>query len=127
MTGNHALAPPIPAAAEDADDPGRRFARLAGALALVERLAGMESPLEDRASAEDIAAGYGRATPIARRRFDALASETATFSAAGMEILLRQRTAGRGDCRAAARRLAAEIAAALAAMAALVARRGPAA
>ncbi len=60
---------------------------------------------------------------ITRRRFDALAAETAAFSAAGIEVLLRQRSARGGDCRAAAAQLAAEMRAAIAAMLQVIARR----
>lgn len=58
---------------------------------------------------------------ISRRRFDAIAAETAAFAAAGIEVLMRQRAA-RGECRVAASRLAGEMRAALGEMEALARR-----
>lgn len=88
-----------------------RLARLAEVLALVERLSGeagapiMIGPHLDSA--------YASAGPIARRRFDALAAETAAIAATGIEILLRRNDDAGGDRRPAARRLAVEMRAAI--------------
>ncbi|XHS02504.1 hypothetical protein ACFB49_41230 [Sphingomonas sp. DBB INV C78] len=67
------------------------------------------------------AAAYPSLGAISRRRFDAIASETAAFAAAGIEVLMRQRAA-RGECRVAASRLAGEMRAALGEMEALARR-----
>ena len=85
-----------------------------GALALVARLSGdaqAAPPVPANAAAD-----YAMAGPIARRRFDALATETAAFAAAGIEILLRQRSTRGGDCRVAAAQLATEMRTAMTAM-----------
>jgi hypothetical protein len=71
-------------------DPGRQLAQLRELLRLVERIAGHE-PHEDDAQLDDAArlsAAYARALPVAQRRFEALAGETATWAAAGVEALL---------------------------------------
>ncbi|ARS28006.1 hypothetical protein [Sphingomonas sp. KC8] len=104
-----------------ADGPDERFARLAGALALVARLSGDAQAAPPVPA--DAAADYAMAGPIARRRFDALATETAAFAAAGIEILLRQRSTRGGDCRAAAAQLAAEMRTAMTAMMQVIERR----
>ena len=105
-----------------ADGPDERLAQLSGALALVARLAGDDAPSVPLPA--DVATAYSAARPIARRRFDALAAETAAFSAAGIEVLLRQRAGGSGDCRAAAARLASEMRTAISAMLQAIDRRG---
>lgn len=103
--------PPFPA--PPSDEPGRHVAQLREALALVERLAGRagqtdESELDEAAR---ISAGHDRASPITRRRFDALAAESAVWTASGVEALL---AAGDHPPRAAAARLADSIRATLA-------------
>lgn len=104
-----------------ADGPDKRLAQLAGALALVARLAGDDgAPLPAPA---DVTTAYAAAGPIARRRFDALAAETAAFAAAGIEVLLRQRAARGGDCRAAAAHLASEMRTAMTIMTQVIERR----
>ena len=91
-------------------DAGHEIAQLRHVLALVEELAGRGTSQRcpDAALAEgaDISGIYLNALPIVRRRFDALAAETAAWSAAGVEALLRA-----GDLRApaAARQLADEL------------------
>lgn len=112
--------PPFPAA--PAGDPGRDIAQLREALALVERLAGRPSPggeagLDDAAM---ISAGHDRASPIARRRFDALAAESIAWTTTGIEALL---AAGDRPPRTAAIRLADSIRAALHELRALTAQR----
>ena len=95
-------------------DAGRQLAQLRHVLSLVEELAGRASAgaggddaLEEGARVSSI---YWDALPIKRRRFDALAAETVAWSAAGVEALL---SAGEKRSRAAARRLADELQAAL--------------
>lgn len=110
-------APPSPAA--DGPDPGRQVAQLREALRLVERLAGEERG-PDRALDEAalISVAWEAALPVSRRRFEALASETALWAAAGVEALL---AAGDGGApRAAAARLARQLDSALEELAALL-------
>lgn len=115
-----------------------RLARLVEVLVLVERLSGEPGPpipvgpyLED---------AHAAAGAIARRRFDALAAETAAVAATGIEILLREydgnvrdgsgerreegrQGAGARDRRPAARRLAIEMRIAIDELMRLIARR----
>ena len=101
-----------------AADPVDRTAELRHVLSLVERIAGRKaSPLADKAldEAARVSSAYGEAHSIVQRRFDALAAETAAWAAAGVEALV---SAGEGDPpRAAAGRLADELARALRQMA----------
>ena len=96
-------APPTPASA--GPDPGRQIAQLREALRLVERIAGEERG-SDRAldEAARISGAYDIALPVVQRRFEALASETALWAAAGVEALLAAGSAN--PSRAAAARLA---------------------
>lgn len=95
-------APPVSPAA--GSDPGRQLAQLREALRLVERLAGRESVAEAGLDeAATLSAAYDRALPVAQRRFDARAAESAIWAAAGVEALL---AAGEPAPRAAAARLA---------------------
>jgi hypothetical protein len=87
-------------------DGGRQLDQLRRVLALVEELAGrptLPSALDEGAQTSGV---YSEALPVVRKRFDALASETAAWSAAGVEALL---AAGEKRSRAAARRLADEL------------------
>jgi len=101
-------APPAPAAS--GNDPGRQVAQLREVLRLVEEIAGRRHApagdflLEEAARLSD---AYDRALPIVQRRFDALAAETASWAAAGVEALLV--AAQGGDPRAAAERLSARL------------------
>lgn len=95
-------------------DAGRQLAQLRHVLGLVEELAGRptspsggDGALNEEAQLSSV---YSGALPILRRRFDALAAETAAWSAAGVEALL---AAGERRSRAAARRLADELHSAL--------------
>lgn len=110
---------PPPLSASPADDPGNRIAQLREVLALVERLAGRGEPAGDEGldEAARISAGHDRAPPIIRRRFDALAAESAVWAASGVEALL---AAGEQPPRAAAARLADAIRATLAELRGLV-------
>ncbi|MGE0180243.1 MAG: hypothetical protein AB7O91_10540 [Sphingomonas sp.] len=93
--------PPFPI---PANEPGRQVQQLREVLALVEGIAGRRREpadgLDEAARATD---AYDRAPPIAQRRFDALAAESAAWAAAGVEALLAAE--GRTPI-AAARRLA---------------------
>jgi hypothetical protein len=97
-------APPVSPSA--GADPGRQHAQLREALRVIERIAGRE-PAPSEAQLDEAArlsAAYDRALPVAQRRFDALAAETAIWAAAGVEALL---VAGQAaPPRAAAGRLA---------------------
>jgi hypothetical protein len=110
-------APPSPAPA--GPDPGRQIAQLREALRLVERIAGEESrhdaPLDEAAY---ISSAYDVALPVVQRRFEALASETALWAAAGVEALLA--TGPGTPPRAAAARLARQLDTALGELAALL-------
>lgn len=109
-----------PSAAPAGAEPGRQVAQLREALRLVERIAGRASSGGDRAldEAARISSAYDRALPIAQRRFDAHAAETAAWAAAGVEALL---VAGEAAApHAAAGRLADSIEAALTQMARLL-------
>lgn len=111
---------PPPFAAAPAGDPGQRIAQLREALALVERIAGRPGAGDDGLDdAARISAGHAHAPPIVRRRFDALAAESATWTATGVEALL---AGGDRPSRAAAGRLADSIRRTLAEMRALVAQ-----
>jgi hypothetical protein len=116
---------PFSAAAPGAD-PGRQVAQLREALRLVERIAGLAEGASGDARLDEaarISAAYDRAVPIIQRRFDALAGETAAWTAAGVEALL---AAGRTTApRAAAARLAAQIDQALADLSGLLASAEP--
>ena len=73
-------------------DAGRQIAQLRDVLALVEELAD-RSPRSRSVDlglteAANISGVYGNALPIVQRRFDALAAETARWSAAALEALL---------------------------------------
>lgn len=112
---------PPPFAATPADDPGRQIAQLREALALVERLAGRPvSSGEGLDDAAQVSVGHDRAPPIVRRRFDALAAESAVWTASGVEALL---AAGEHPPRAAAVRLADSIRVTLAALRDVVRQR----
>ena len=71
-------------------DVGAEVARLRQVLALVEELAGRsrhsDAALNDAA---ELSARYAAALPIDQKRFDALASETARWAAAGVEALVK--------------------------------------
>jgi hypothetical protein len=103
---------PHPLAGADA---GGQAARLRRVLALVEEMAGSApQPVGDGAldEAARISAAYGCALPIVQRRFDRLAAETTASAAAGMRALLALQDRER-PTRAAAARLADELARAL--------------
>lgn len=100
--------------------PGRQVARLRHVLALVEEIAGRPSSSHGEALDEDarISTAYEDAPPIVRRRFDALAAETAAWAATGVKVLLRDTS---NPPRAAARRLADELTRALRKLGGLIA------
>jgi len=97
-----------------ADDAGPRIAHLRHVLTLVAQLAGQPATSDgdgDLDEAARFSAAYSYAPPIAQRRFDALAAETAAWAATGVEALL---DAGKAPAAAAA--LAAELDEAIAAL-----------
>lgn len=110
---SHYQAPPAPIGEEA--EAANALLRLRNVLALVERMTGGPAPTSPWSSGtgEDaldegalLASAYAHAPTIARRRFDALASEAAGFAAAGLSALIRHKE-GRGyDCEPAARQLA---------------------
>jgi hypothetical protein len=103
-------APPSPAA--DGPDPGRQIAQLHEALRLVERIAGERRPHDHALNeAARISGAYAVALPVAQRRFEALANETALWAAAGVEALLSSGPVP--PSRAAAARLALQLETAL--------------
>lgn len=95
-------------------DAGRHFAQLRQVLRLVEELAGRgTSALEQDAVLDEgarVSSTYEAATPIVQRRFDTIAAEASTWSAACVQALL---AAGDRRSPAAAARLADEISGAL--------------
>lgn len=108
-----------PSAPFSGPDSGRQVAQLREALRLVERIAGRpraaQEPLLDEAAR--LSAAYDAALPVAQRRFEALASETSLWAAAGVEALL---AAGEAAPPGAAARLAERLDAALSEMAAFL-------
>ena len=90
-----------------AEDAGRRIAHLRHVLELVSQLAGRVLPANDEAGLDEaalFAGAYVHALPVAQRRFDALAADTATWAAVGVEALLEA-----GQAPAAAALIAAEL------------------
>jgi hypothetical protein len=86
-------------------DAGGQIAQLRQILALVEEIAGRQSvPARDEGldEAARVSAAYAHAWPVAQRRFDRLAAETAAWAAAGVETLLRLSDGGRPAGAAAA-------------------------
>ena len=79
-----------PSAASSGADPGRQVAQLHELKRLVERIARRTPAAQDAAldEAARTSEAYDRAPPIAQRRFDALAAESAAWAAAGVEALL---------------------------------------
>ena len=83
-------APPAPT--PSGSDPGKQVAQLREALILVRTISGSAPVLGDRERLMDeaarVSAAYDAALPLARRRFDGLAGETAAWVSAGVENLL---------------------------------------
>ncbi len=99
---------------------GAHVAHLRHLLSIVEELAHLArrggAGYEALDQAARISAAYDRSSPLVRRRFDALADETVTWTAAAVEALLAAQEAGETP-RAAAAQLARELEAALAQLA----------
>lgn len=91
-------------------DAGRHYARLGSVLDLVHQIAKSRPEARDRALDETarLIGAYEAATPIARRRFDTLASEASVWAAAGVDALASAADPAMQP-RAAARRLADEL------------------
>jgi hypothetical protein len=100
-------------------DAGARVAQLHEVLRLVEVLGGARPSNPDEAldEAARLSGAYAHAEPLDRRRFDILARETASWSAAAAEALL---AAGESRSPAAARVLADELGRSLSALAGLL-------
>jgi len=103
--------------------------RLRGALALVERMAEgantlPENPaLLDQQALDDgatLTLAYANASSVARRRFDALASEAAGFAAAGLKALIQYKQRTGKECAPAARQLADEMGRSITAMSRII-------
>ncbi|MFN3945089.1 MAG: hypothetical protein ACK4K7_09185 [Allosphingosinicella sp.] len=95
------------------NEAGRQVAQLRELLGLVEAVAGRGAPEHADGALDEaalISAAYETASPLVRRRFDALAAETAAWAAAGVEALVAAEAAGP---RGAAARLADELEGAL--------------
>lgn len=73
--------------------PAEQLAQLRAIQALVDELAGTARGYAPGESG-DLDARYDIACPIAQSRFDALASETAAFAAAGLSALIAGQSAG---------------------------------
>jgi hypothetical protein len=100
-------APPIEA--------GRQVAHLRHVLGLVEEIAHAAprgSGYDALDEAARTSAAYERSLPVEQRRFDSLAGETATWTAAAVEALLKAQERS-GPPRAAAAQLAQELQTAL--------------
>ncbi|TMJ17098.1 MAG: hypothetical protein E6G94_02460 [Alphaproteobacteria bacterium] len=83
--------PPRAVHAPLAGDAGGQVAQLRHVLGLVETMAGLPASADGDGRMDEAArlsAAYADALPIDRRRFDALASETAAWAASGVETLL---------------------------------------
>ena len=91
-------------------DAGRQVAQLRHVLRLVQELSGSSpNPGANHDALDEgarIASLYDQAEPVVQRRFDTLATETAAWSAAGVEALL---SAGEDRSPAAIRKLAEEL------------------
>ncbi len=102
---------------------GRQVARLRQVLDLVEQVAGWEPDGDGRSGALDESArfssAYVNALPVAQRRFDALADETASWAATAVEALIAHEDSPTPP-RAAAARLARELDQALVDLARLI-------
>jgi hypothetical protein len=101
-------APPIEA--------GRQVADLRHVLGRVEEMIGEDRSAASRYDALEeaamISAAYERSLPVAQRRFDALAQESATWTAAALDALLKAKERS-GPPRAAAAQLVRELESAL--------------
>src|SRR5688500_15601833 len=87
-------------------DAGAEIAQLRQVLVLVEEIAGRTPAVLDDGALDEaarVSAAYGSALPIVQKRFDALAVETATWAAAGVEALMKSAGDGRPTGPAAAR------------------------
>ena len=102
-------------------DAGRQIAQLRHMLGLVEEIAGMPPQGADALDeVTRIGTAYEAAPPIVQRRFDAFAAETADWAAAAVEVLIASGNPAQRSS-AAARRLAEELARAIARLSRMVA------
>jgi hypothetical protein len=123
---NHSHAPARPTVSDG--DAARGIERLRTILALIERMASApadgsaainEASLEESAR---LAIAYANAPTITRRRYEALAGETAAYAAAGLAALIRHTERTGRDCAPAAAHLAAEMRRSIATLAGLLGR-----
>ena len=87
-------------------DAGAEIAQLRQVLVLVDEIAGRPPSRLDGGALDEaarVSAAYGSALPIVQKRFDALAAQTATWAAVGVEALMKIGAAGRPTGPAAAR------------------------
>ena len=98
-------------------DAGRHYARLGNMLDLVQQIAGSRPRARERALDEiaRLISAYECASPIARRRFDTLASEASVWGAAALDALASAADPA-SQPKAAALRLAEELDEAMAEM-----------
>jgi uncharacterized tellurite resistance protein B-like protein len=117
----------------DDSDAISALVRLRGALALVERMAEGANSLPDKPLVLDhqalddgatLTLAYANASSVARRRFDALASEAAGFAAAGLKALIQYKQRTGRECAPAARELADEMSRSIAAMSRIITAGG---
>ena len=102
--------------APESAEAAEHCAQLRQILHLIEQIAGHETPSVGAETALDenarIASAFEAATPIVRRRFNAMLEETSTWASRGVGVLLAARDEPEPP-RAAAARLASELGAAL--------------
>ena len=117
------IAPPSPDPQSAAHDPAQAIARLGAVHDLVVELSGgaPQPALADIRWKDDPEALYARAPTLIQKRFDTLAVQTASFSAAGVAALIAVRGERTEAHRAAADHLAAEMRRSIRAMAAMLA------
>lgn len=117
------IAPPSPDTQTD-HDPAQAIVRLSAVHDLVVELAGgaPQSALAGIRFKDDPEALYARAPSLIQRRFDTIAVQAASFSAAGVAALIAVRGERTEAHRAAADLLAAEMRKSIRAMAAMLAR-----
>lgn len=82
--------------------PAQQLTELRAIQTLVNELAGIATLSENNDPNPELDTRYDSAPPLAQRRFDAVAGETAAFAAAGLTALIAGRRQGAGANAAAA-------------------------